>query len=92
MDHIEKVTASLMKAIEDVYEVTGAFTIDAFDSDVKAQLQPEEFEKTLEGRDVRLVKRSDSEFPYQREVTIGGVNFFCLLSAREARLLVEAGV
>lgn len=91
MEDIKAAAVNLVKAIKDVYETTGAFAIDIFDDDIRVHLQPEEFEKILEGRDVRLVKRSDREFPYQREVVIGEVKFFCLLSEEEkAKTPVEA--
>lgn len=90
MDHIEERAANLVRAIEDVYEATGAFAIDTFDSEMEAQVQPEEFEKIAAGRDTRLTSRGTPEWPYQNEVMIGGIKFFCLLTAEEKADAIEA--
>lgn len=90
MGDIEYVAMKLVEAVKGVYVATGAFTVSSFDSFVEAHMQPEKFEKITEGREVKLVGRGlDQDYPYQREVMIGGVKFFCLLTEAEKGKVVE---
>lgn len=85
MDRIEEVAANLVKAINSTYEATGAFAVNSFDEFMSVHLQPEEFGKIIEGRETKMVRRGKNcgDYPWQREVLIGGIKFFCLLSEEE---------
>lgn len=85
MNRIEERAMNLVKTIEDVYKATSAFAIGAFHGEIEVHLQPGDFGKIAEGRDTQLCEIYLGDNLRRKEMVVGGVKFFCLLTETEIK-------
>lgn len=84
---LESLTKDLSDITTKIGEATGAIAIYVDYnrmSSIMVQLSRKEFEKLFDGMEARTVEIGTSfEYPYQKQVDIGGVKFFALYPAEQ---------
>jgi len=88
---IEATAAKLVVELKEFYEVTGAFAQESCITEgfeIEVQMMLDEFNEAFYGSG-EVSKRSntddDSWYPYEKELVVGGIKFFCLLKKEEAK-------
>lgn len=82
---IEAAAVRLARAVESFYKITDAFTVDTMKGyEITAQINLKPFEEAFPNRGLLIARgHYGQEFPYQKELVVGGVKFFCLLTKEE---------